>query len=80
MIATGYEATYRELIAKTVAEPRSMRCRQAYQRWKERGGDDSIKTREYILSREAPDFVPLPPFCDLKSVSINEVLNEMGIK
>ena len=80
LISTGYEATYRELIAKTVAEQRSMRARQAYQRWKERGGDDSIKTREYILSREAPDFVPLPPFCYLKQVSIDEVLNEMGIK
>ena len=79
LIATGYEATIRELIAKTVAEAESMLCRQAWNRWKEKGGDDSILTREYILSRKAPDAVPLPPFCYLKNVSVNAVLDEMGI-
>ena len=79
LIVTGYEATYRELISKTVAEPISMRCRQAWNRWKEKGGDDSIRTREYILGQQAPDAVPLSPFCRLKNVSINAVLDEMGI-
>lgn len=79
LIATGYEATLRELIAKTVAEARSMLCRQAWNRWVEKGGDDSIRTREYILGQQAPEAVPLSPFCRLKSVSINAVLDEMGI-
>ena len=79
LIVTGYEATYRELIAKTVAEPISMRCRQAWNRWLEKGGDDSILTRAYILSQHAPEAVPLDPFCRLKNVSVNAVLNEMGI-
>ena len=79
LIVTGYEATYKELIAKTVAEVISMRCRQAWNRWKEKGGDDSIRTREYILGQQAPQAVPLPPFCRLKNVSVNAVLSEMGI-
>ena len=79
LIVTGYEATYRELISKTVAEPISMRCRQAWSRWVEKGGDDSIRTREYILGQQAPEAVPLSPFCRLKNVSVNAVLDEMGI-
>ena len=79
LIVTKYAATYRELIAKTVAEPISMRCRQAWNRWVEKGGDASVMTREYILNQQAPKAVPLSPFCKLKNVSINAVLNEMGI-
>lgn len=79
LIATGHEATYRELIAKTVAEPVSMRCRQAFKRWKERGGNDNPFTREHILSQKAPQAVPLSPFCELKQVSVNAVLAEMGL-
>ena len=80
LIVTKYAATYRELIAKTVAEPISMRCRQAWSRWLEKGGDASVLTRDYILSQKAPKAVPLAPFCKLKTVSINAVLDEMGIK
>ena len=79
MIATGHEATYRELIAKTVAEPVSMRCRQAWKRWLEKGGSDNPFTREHILEQKAPKSVPLSPFCELKNVSINAVLKEMGL-
>lgn len=79
LIATGHEATYRELIAKTVAEPISMRCRQAYKRWKERGGSDNPFTREHILSQKAPESVPLSPFCELKGISVNAVLKEIGL-
>lgn len=66
-------------IAKTVAEVVSMRCRQAWARWVEKGGDASVMTREYILGQEAPQAVPLPPFCRLKNVSVNAVLDEMGV-
>lgn len=79
LIATGHEATYRELIAKTVAEPVSMRCRQAWKRWLEKGGSDNPFTREHILEQKAPKSVPLSPFCELKNVSINAVLKEMGL-
>ena len=79
LIVTKYAASYKELIAKTVAEPVSMRCRQAWARWIEKGGDDSIMTKEYILGQTAPQYVPLPPFCKLKNVTVNAVLKEMGI-
>ena len=79
LIVTKYAATYRELIAKTVAEPISMRCRQAWSRWLEKGGDASKMNREYILAQQAPKAVPLAPFCRLKNVSINAVLDEMGV-
>ena len=79
LIVTKYAATYKELIAKTVAESVSMLCRQAWNRWIEKGGDTSIMTREYILSQQAPEAVPLSPFCKLKNVSINAVLTEMGV-
>lgn len=79
LVADVYEATYKEIVAKTVAEVISMRCRQAWTRWLEKGGDASIMTREYILGQVAPQAVPLPPFCRLKNVSVNAVLNEMGV-
>ena len=79
LIVTKYAATYRELIAKTVAEPISMRCRQAWNRWVEKGGDPSIMTKDYILGQKAPEAVPLAPFCKLKNVTINAVLDEMGV-
>lgn len=79
LIATGHEATYRELIAKTLAEPISMRCRQAWKRWKEKGGSDNPFTREHVLEQKSPDAVPLSPFCELKNVSVNAVLKEMGL-
>lgn len=79
LIVTKYAATYREIIAKTVAEPISMRCRQAWARWIEKGGDASVMTRDYILGQTAPQHVPLPPFCKLKNVTVNAVLDEMGV-
>lgn len=79
LISTGHEATYRELIAKTVAEPISMRCRQAWKRWIERGGSVSPFTRKHILEQNAPDAIPLSPFCELKNVSVEAVLREMGL-
>ena len=35
--------------------------------------------REFILSQQAPTAVPLSPFCRLKNVSVNAVLDEMGV-
>lgn len=86
LIATGHEATYRELIAKTVAEPISMRCRQAWQAYVEAGGDTGLTRNEYMKAatefkkNSKVDKTPLPPYCWMKSVSIQAVLDEMGIK
>lgn len=85
LIAIGNEATYRELIAKTVAEPISIRCRQAWKRWKEDGGVDQPFFREYIIARGSKEMdrynkdVPLEPYCRLKDVTINKVLDIMGV-
>ena len=72
-------ATYEELIAKGVAEIIAMRCRLAWNRWVEKGGDPSVMTKEYILGQVPPEHVPLPPFCKLKNVTVNKVLEEMGV-
>ena len=72
-------ATYDEIIAKTVAEITAMRCRLAWNRWVEKGGDPSVMTKEYILAQVPPEHVPLPPFCKLKNVTVNKVLEEMGV-
>ena len=84
LIVIGKEATYRELIAKTVAEARSMRCRQAWARWIEQGGkpfdqNGRIRSRSEILRLKPPKDHPLPPYCYLKHVSVDAVLDEMGI-
>lgn len=84
LIVVGRKATYRELIAKTVAEARSMRCRQAWSRWIEEGGQATdengrVLTRREVLSQTPPENVPLPPFCFLKQVSVQAVLDEMKI-
>lgn len=79
LIATGHEATYREFMAKTVAEIISMRCRQAVQRWVEDGGKLDERNREYILGQQAPDNIPLEPYCRLKNVTLNQVLDWLGV-
>ena len=85
LIAVRFEGKYRELIAKTVAEAKSMRCRQAWARWVEQGGepfdeDGRIRTRAQILALTPPEHHPLPPYCHLKNVSVAAVLKEMGVK
>lgn len=77
--ATGHEAKYRELIRKTVAETKSMICRQIFAAWVDAGGDPSIMTRDYILSQKDPDGVPLSPYCYWKNQSVDAVLDEMGV-
>ena len=87
LIAIDYEASYRELIAKTVAEAKSMRCRQAWARWLEvraqenRPSNNHGKpfTRQEILDMTPPNDIPLPPFCYAKQVSIDAVLDEMNV-
>jgi len=80
LIATGQLATYRELIAKTVAEPIAMRCRQAWTRWIEDGGDPLDMTAVAILNQKAPFAIPLGPYCRSKQVTIKATLDVMGVK
>ena len=79
LVVTGYSCELKELVAKVVAEAIAMRCRQAWARWVEKGGDPGDMTREYILGQKAPQYVPLGPFCKLKNVAINAVLAEMKV-
>lgn len=89
LFAIDLVASYREEIAKTVAEARSMRCRQAWAHWNEiraqeelpTDPDGKIFTRAYINSipPKGGGDIPLPPFCYLKQVSVEAVLDEMGI-
>lgn len=87
LIAIDYEASYRELIAKTVAEAKSMRCRQAWARWLEVRAQENRPstnhgkpfTRQEILDMTPPNDIPLPPFCYAKQVSIDAVLDEMNV-
>ena len=82
LIATSFYSEYKDLIAKTVAEPISMRCRQAYQNWIAHGGDESggiesILKRELQFADTQPSentIVPLSPFAYCKRVSIESVL------
>lgn len=79
MIVTDHEASYREYIAKIIGEPVAMRCNQAWRLWIEAGGDDSVMTKSAILSQQAPQYVPLAPYADLKRVTAEMVLDAMGI-
>lgn len=84
LIVINKEATYRDLIRKTVAEAKSMRARQAWARWLEQGGQDKAQdgrplSRQEILAQVPPSQIPLPPFCYSKQVSVEAVLDEMGI-
>ena len=78
------QASYRDLIRKTVAEAKSMRCRQAWARWLEQGGIDKAEngvplSRKEVLAQMPPEHIPLPPFCYSKQVSVEAVLDEMGV-
>ena len=84
LIAISTEATYRDLIRKTVAEAKAMRCRQAWAEWLEQGGIAMAKngrplSRAQVLAQTPPENIPLPPFCYAKQVSVEAVLQEMGL-
>ena len=75
LIATNHIATYKELIAKTVAEPIAMRCRQAWQNWLEAGGDIGNGTPEYVCKYAVLPNIPLGPYCYSKRLTIDKVLS-----
>lgn len=75
LIATSHEATYRELIAKTVAEPIAMRARQAWKNWLDAGGDIADGTAQGILDNALLPNLPLGPYCASKRLTIEKVLS-----
>lgn len=77
LIVTPHQAIYEELIRKTVAEPISMRCRQAAQMWEERGGVFADTAEETCNSAFPPKSPPLLPFAKIKRVSVDAVLQEI---
>ena len=79
LIVSKYSASYTELIDKVVKEQIDIRCKQAFNRWIERGGDASVLTREYILSKDIQD-VPLKPFCELKNVTLERTLRVNNVE
>ena len=79
------EATVREFIRKVAAEATSMVARRAWNNWLACGGqykraDGSPMTRNEILHQRIADGkIPLPPFCYTRNLSIESVLDTMGI-
>lgn len=75
LIATHHQATINDMLNKIVNEPKELLCKQAYNLWKEYGGDDSGGTAKYICDTCLNEgMVPITPFCALKGVSLEEVL------
>ena len=73
--ATGYEATFKELVAKTVGEPIQHRCHWAWARWVDAGGKTGDGTIDYFFGNAFPqNMPPLGPYCWCYDVSIEEVL------
>lgn len=80
LIVESHYSTYKELIAKTVAEQYVQRCRLAYALWVKHGGNPEPCTRLAWLAQKSPDGTPLELFTKLKQVKINDVLTVMGVE
>lgn len=80
LIVESHYSTYKELIAKTVAEQYVQRCKLAYALWIKHGGNPEPCTRLAWLAQKSPDGTPLELFTKLKQVKINDVLTVMGVK
>lgn len=79
LIATGNEATYRELIAKAVAEPISLRCRRAqeehYRCWCKYNNLPYPMTKEELADTELVP--PISIYAGWQNVTVNQILNEI---
>lgn len=74
---SDFMATYKEVIAKAVAEPISMRARSAFEEWfeynKSHGRGEPELTRQTFLDETWDKYVPLAEFAWKKNVSITAI-------
>lgn len=81
LIAFEHEATYRELIAKTVAEPIAQRCRRAqeehYRRWCIMNNTPYPSTKKELTDKDL--MPPLQPYAAWQNVTVSQILDTMGI-
>lgn len=79
LYATGNEATYRELIAKAVAEPVAQRCKRAqeehFKRWCIMNKQPYPSTREELIKKDL--MPPLEPYARWQNVTVGQILDEM---
>lgn len=68
IVVIGNIASYKMFISKVFVEPKRIMCRRAYWKFKQFGG-----------GKDRPD-VPIDAFAMLYGVTVDDVLNEMGIK
>ena len=80
LIVESHYSTYKELIAKTVAEQYVQRCKLAYALWVKHGGKPDPCTRLAWLAQQSPEGTPLELFTKLKQVKIDDVLDVMGVE
>lgn len=75
LVVSKHEASYKEIIRKTVAVPYTYRCHLAWSRWRDAGGDMGDGSVTYVLGNAVPDKIPLLPFCYIYDVKVEDVLN-----
>lgn len=79
LYATGHEATYRELIAKAVAEPVAQRCKRAqeehFKRWCIMNSQPYPSTRAELIKKDL--MPPLEPYARWQNVTVGQILDEM---
>lgn len=84
LIAVGKFASYKDILRKTVMEASVIRARKAALNWLECGGqlkdENGIPyTRAEIVKHLPPKYVPLAPFCKIKRVAMEAVMDELQI-
>lgn len=81
LIALKHEAKYREIIAKTVAEPIAQRCRIAqeahYRRWCIMNNTPYPSTKKELADKNL--MPPLQAYAAWQNVTVAQILDHMGI-
>ena len=81
MVALAHEAKYREIIAKTVAEPIAQRCRRAqeehYRRWCIMNNTPYPSTKKELMDKNL--MPPLYAYAAWQDVTVKQILDMMGI-
>lgn len=83
LIVKDEVATYKELIRKLVAEAKAHRINEAWENYLECGGiyrDENgnlLTSKKQFLALQPPENIPLEPFCSLRRVTVDEVLDRI---